>query len=140
MTWTASSPVTTPRAGRAGGTRPRRTADLAEGELQILAVVLDVGIAHEIQEPRVVRKDDARETLGFAIRAKRFPPGPSQRKLAERPALHDTLGAGKGDIVGASLPDHQASPRKPIESRPRLRAVDCADHHEASPPRGRGER
>jgi hypothetical protein len=129
-----------PRAGHAGGMRPKRIAELAEGQLQILAVVFNVRIAHEVQEPRVIQKDDARETLRRTIGPDCFPLGPSGRKLAQRPTLHNTLGVGYGDNVGKSFPDHEASARKLIEGRPRLRAVVCANHHQARAPRGRGER
>ncbi len=120
--------------------RPRPTGELAEGEPQILAVVLDVWVAHEVKEPRIVRQDDTCKSLRCAIHAKRLPLRAPGRELAERPPLRDTFRVGNGDGIVGSLTDDEASSREAIEGRACLRAVDRPDHDQPGAPRRRGER
>ena len=48
-------------------------AALTERESDIRAIVLDVGVAHEIEKPRVVQKDETSNAVRFMLCAELSP-------------------------------------------------------------------
>jgi len=116
----------------------RRSARSAESELQILAIVLDVRVAHQIKQARIVRKDDPCKPSGLAIGAERFPFGATRRHFGEAPPFRGAFGLGNEDRVGVPLADPEPAARDPFESGTCLGAID-SDDDEADSPGNRGE-
>src|SRR5438128_1099413 len=60
----------------------------AESELDVRAVLDDVGITKDVDEPRIVRNDDAGDADLFAGGPQIVPLRPARRQCDTRPALH----------------------------------------------------
>src|SRR5207237_3760633 len=71
-------------------------AALTERESYIRAIVLDVGVAHEIEKPRVVQQDETSNAVGFMLCAELSPRSPILREVDTHPAF--ILGVGVRDL------------------------------------------
>ncbi len=73
-------------------------AALTERESDIRAIVLDVGVAHEIEKPRVVQKDETSNAVRFMFCAELSPRSPI---LGEVDTHHFTQTIRTRDVTAA---------------------------------------
>jgi hypothetical protein len=125
--------------GASGGPCETRR-ELTERELQIGPVVLDVGIAHQIEQSRVIGKNEAGEPLRLSLGAKRLPLGAVRWQRAYRPSLRSAFRTRNKRGVCGPLGDHQSPARESVKRDSGLRPIGGADDDEPSAPRRRGKR
>jgi hypothetical protein len=125
--------------GASGGPCETRRK-LTERELQIGPVVLDVGIAHQIEQSRVIGKNEAGEPLRLSLGAKRLPLGAVRWQRAYRPSLPSAFRTRNKRGVCGPLGDHHSPTRESVKRDSGLRPIGGADDDEPSTPRRRGKR
>src|SRR5206468_5004842 len=88
---------------------------LAEGELDVGAVVLGIGITQEVQEPWIVLEDKTCDALRFPLGANRFPRAAILWKVGAHPPFALAVGGREGERVGVFVRDDETTARESLE-------------------------